>query len=121
MSTRTTDHVSSASHPDDDAVNRAKQEIQGLVQEVVALSKSEIEESDFFAALLEKSISALAAIGGVVWTLEENQPFKLQYQVNLQQTGLAASQAAQMLSRCSDRAEGRVHRHDRHGYREFVR
>lgn len=88
--------MSSASQPDDDAVNRAKQEIQALVQEVVALSKSEIEETDFFAALLEKSISALAAIGGVVWTLEEGQPFKLQYQVNLQQTGLAASQAAQM-------------------------
>jgi multidrug efflux pump subunit AcrA (membrane-fusion protein) len=65
------------------------------VQEVVALSKSEIEETDFFAALLEKSIAALAAVGGVVWTLEENQPFKLQYQVNLQQTGLAASQASQ--------------------------
>ena len=96
MSTRTPEHVSSASQPDDDAVNRAKQEIQALVQEVVALSKSEIEETDFFAALLEKSISALAAIGGVVWTLEEGQPFKLQYQVNLQQTGLAASQAAQM-------------------------
>jgi multidrug efflux pump subunit AcrA (membrane-fusion protein) len=96
MSTRTPEHVSSASQPDDDAVNRAKQEIQSLVQEVVTLSKSEIEEVDFFAALLEKSISALAAIGGVVWTLEEGQPFKLQYQVNLQQTGLAASQAAQM-------------------------
>jgi len=87
--------VSSASQPDDDAVNRAKQEIQSLVQDVVTLSKSEIEEVDFFAALLEKSISALAAIGGVVWTLEEGQPFKLQYQVNLQQTGLAASQTAQ--------------------------
>jgi multidrug efflux pump subunit AcrA (membrane-fusion protein) len=96
MSTRTPEYVSSASQPDDDAVNRAKQEIQALVQEVVTLSKSEIEETDFFAALLEKSISALAAIGGVVWTLEEGQPFKLQYQVNLQQTGLAASQAAQM-------------------------
>ena len=96
MSTRTPEHVSSASQPDDDAVNRAKQEIQSLVQDVVALSKSEIEEVDFFAALLEKSISALAAIGGVVWTLEEGQPFKLQYQVNLQQTGLAASQTAQM-------------------------
>lgn len=95
MSTRTPEHVSSASQPDDDAVNRAKQEIQSLVQDVVALSKSEIEEVDFFAALLEKSISALAAIGGVVWTLEEGQPFKLQYQVNLQQTGLAASQTAQ--------------------------
>lgn len=89
-------HPDDSLGPDDDAVRRAKQEIQSLVQELVALSRSEVEESDFYAALLEKSISALAAIGGVVWTIEEGQPFKLQHQVNLQQTGLAASQASQM-------------------------
>jgi multidrug efflux pump subunit AcrA (membrane-fusion protein) len=63
---------------------------------VVDLSKSEVEQTEFFAALLEKSIAALAAIGGVVWTIEEGGPFKLEYQVNLQQSGLAASQTAQM-------------------------
>jgi multidrug efflux pump subunit AcrA (membrane-fusion protein) len=94
---RTSEQVSSASQPepDDDAVRRAKQEIQSLVQEVVDLSRSEIEESEFFAAMLDKAIAALAAIGGVVWTIEEGGPFKLQYQVNLQQTGLASTQAAQ--------------------------
>jgi multidrug efflux pump subunit AcrA (membrane-fusion protein) len=98
---RTSEHVSSASPsdssrgPDEDAVLRAKQEIQSLVQEVVELSRSEIEEPEFFAAMLDKAIAALAAIGGVVWTLEEGKPFKLQYQVNLQQTGLGASPEAQ--------------------------
>ena len=82
--------------PDDDAVRRAKFEIQTLVQEVVDLSKSEIEQSEFFAALLDKSIAALAAIGGVVWTIEEGGPFKLEYQVNLQQTGLPSNPTAQM-------------------------
>jgi multidrug efflux pump subunit AcrA (membrane-fusion protein) len=100
MSTGTPQQVSSGYSeergPDEDAVQRAKQEIQSLVQEVVDLSRSEIEEADFFAAMLDKAIAALAAIGGVVWTIEEGAPFKLQYQVNLQQTGLAASQEAQM-------------------------
>ena len=84
-----------ASSVDEDAVQRAKQEIQGLVQEVVELSKSEIEPAEFYAALMDKSVSALAAIGGVVWTLEEGSGLQLQYQVNLQQTGLAQSEVAQ--------------------------
>jgi multidrug efflux pump subunit AcrA (membrane-fusion protein) len=100
MSSRIEEQVSSASPedrgPDEEAVQRAKQEIQTLVQEVVDLSRSEVEEAEFFAALLDKAIAALAAIGGVVWTIEEGAPFKLQYQVNLQQTGLTASQSSQM-------------------------
>lgn len=89
-------HPDNSSGPDDDAIRRAKQEIQSLVQELVAISKSDVEEADFYASLLEKSISALAAIGGVVWTLEEGQPLKLQHQINLQQSGLAGNQTGQM-------------------------
>jgi multidrug efflux pump subunit AcrA (membrane-fusion protein) len=88
--------VSSAQNPDDDAVQRAKYEIQNLVQEVVELSRSEIEPGEFFAAMMDKSVSALAAIGGVVWMQEENGQLKLEYQVNLRQTGLAESESAQM-------------------------
>ena len=76
-------------------MQRAKQEIQSLVQEVVDLSKSEIEPTEFYAALMDKSVSALAAIGGVVWTQEEGAPLTLEYQVNLRETGLAESEAAQ--------------------------
>jgi multidrug efflux pump subunit AcrA (membrane-fusion protein) len=81
---------------DEDAVLRAKQEIQTLVQEVVELSRSEIEPGEFYAALIDKSVAALAAIGGVVWTQEEGAPLKLEYQVNLRQTGLAESEEAQI-------------------------
>ena len=81
--------------PDEDAVQRAKQEIQSLVQEVVELSKSEAEPGEFYAALMDKSVSALAAIGGVVWTKEEGAPLQLEYQVNLRETGLAESETAQ--------------------------
>ena len=95
---------------DEDAVRRAKQEIQSLVREVVELSRSEIEPNEFYAALMDKSVSALAAIGGVVWTMEEGAGVKLEYQVNLRETGLADSEEAQqqhgrLLQQVIDRGE----------------
>ncbi|QEG37484.1 efflux RND transporter periplasmic adaptor subunit [Bythopirellula goksoeyrii] len=81
---------------DDEAIQRAKFEIQSLVQEVVQLSKSEIEPNEFFSATMDKTVSALAAVSGVVWMLEEGGPLKLEYQVNLRETGLAQSEEAQV-------------------------
>ncbi|HYO23927.1 MAG TPA: HlyD family efflux transporter periplasmic adaptor subunit [Lacipirellulaceae bacterium] len=106
-----TSRASGGAAVDEEAVLRAKQEIQSLVQEVVDLSKSEIEPTDFYAALLEKSISALAAIGGVVWTYDPSTGFKLEYQVNLQQTGLrgspeAMNQHSRLLGQLAKRGEG---------------
>jgi multidrug efflux pump subunit AcrA (membrane-fusion protein) len=80
------------------------------VQEVVDLSKTEVEPTQFYASLLEKSISALAAIGGVVWTFEEGAGFKLEYQVNLKQTGLlespeAMNQHSRLLASLAKRGE----------------
>ena len=86
----------SAASVDDEAVRRAKQEIQGLIQEIVEISKTDVEPTDFYDALLSKSVSALAAIGGVVWTVDENGALGLQFQINLQQTGLAEDQTAQI-------------------------
>lgn len=85
-----------SSHPDDDAIRRAKQEIQGLVQEMVEISKSDVEAGEFYAALIDKSVSALAAVGGVVWSIDETAGFKLEYQRNLRESGLANNPAAQM-------------------------
>ena len=97
MSTYTNPSPSGSSpSPEDEAVLRAKQEIQGLVQELVELSKSEVEPGEFYEALLGRSVSALAAIGGVVWILDENGGLSLQFQINLQQTGLPENKNAQL-------------------------
>lgn len=80
----------------EEAVLRAKQEIQGLMHEIVDLSKTEVDPSQFYAAVIDKSVTALAAIGGVAWVQDESGPLKLEYQVNLRQTGLAESQNAQI-------------------------
>ncbi len=98
---------------DEDAIRRAKQEINSLIYEVEELSRSDAEPAEFFAALLDKSITALAALGGVVWTLEETGAMKLEYQVGLKQSGLVESQRAQaqhgrLLQQVVEKAESAI-------------
>jgi hypothetical protein len=81
--------------PDDEQVQRAKREIQGLVQEISELSRSEISPGDFYDAMLNKVVAALAAPGGAVWTVAEGGGLQLAYQINLQQTGLIENQVGQ--------------------------
>lgn len=80
---------------DADQVERAKREIQGLVQEIAELSRSDISPADFYNAMLNKVVAALAAPGGAVWTLTDNGALQLAYQINLQQTGLIENQVGQ--------------------------
>ena len=63
---------------DAEAVRAAKMEIQGIVQEIAALSKSDIGAEEFYEALLNKVVQALAAIGGAVWTIAYSFFFKAQ-------------------------------------------
>lgn len=70
-------------------IEQTKQQIRGLVQEIAQFSKSEMAPEEFYCELLPRVVSALAAIGGVVWTKNEEGRLALQYQVNLHQTRLA--------------------------------
>jgi hypothetical protein len=80
---------------DADQVERAKREIQGLVQEISELSRSEISPAEFYDAMLNKVVAALAAPGGAVWTVSDGGGLQLAYQINLQQTGLIENQVGQ--------------------------
>ena len=48
-------------------VEQAQQQIRGLVDEIVALSRRELPPEQFYAEYLSRVVSALAAVGGVVW------------------------------------------------------
>ena len=90
MTVSATEQSNVAGHrPDDDAVNRAKREIQAIVQQIAELSRSEVAPERFYDELLNKTVSALAAAGGAVWILAEGSGLQLAYQINLRQTGLA--------------------------------
>ncbi len=80
--------AASSAAVDADQVERAKREIQGLVHEISELSRSDISPADFYNAMLNKVVSALAAPGGAVWTVSDTGGLQLDYQINLQQTGL---------------------------------
>ncbi len=76
-------------------IEQTKQQIRGLVAEIAQLSKSDIAPQEFYAEFLTRVVSALAAIGGAVWTTEEEGRLTLQYKINIEQTGLAESEEAQ--------------------------
>lgn len=80
---------------DAEQVERAKREIQSLVQEIAELSRTEIAPIDFYNAMLNKVVAALAAPGGAVWTMAPSGGLQLAYQINLQQTGLIENQIGQ--------------------------
>lgn len=76
-------------------VERAKREIQGLVQEIAELSRTEIAPAEFYDSLLNKVVAALAAPGGAVWTIGETGGLQLNYQINLRDTGLIENPVGQ--------------------------
>jgi multidrug efflux pump subunit AcrA (membrane-fusion protein) len=71
-------------------VEQTKQQIRHLVREIAQMSKSEVGPQQYYDALLNRVVSALAAVGGAVWSVEKGR-LDLQYQINLRQTGLADS------------------------------
>jgi multidrug efflux pump subunit AcrA (membrane-fusion protein) len=77
-------------------IEQTKQQIRSLVGEIAQLSRSEIAPAQFYGEFLTRVVSALAAAGGAVWTLNEEGRLGLQYQINLQETGLAGDEAGQM-------------------------
>ncbi len=77
-----------------DLVEQTKQQIRGLVKEISQLSKSDLAPLEFYDALLNRVVQALAAIGGAVWTMVDGR-LELQYQINLRDTRLAESEENQ--------------------------
>jgi len=81
--------------PDASLVQEMKHEIRNLVQEIAQLAEADISEDAFYSGSLNRIVSAMAAIGGAVWTRDQGG-FSLQYQVNLAQVGLGSSDAARV-------------------------
>lgn len=80
--------MSSEPSVDPQLIEQTKQQIRSLVGEIAQLARSDIDPGEFYGQMLPRVVSALAAIGGVVWTLEDQNRLTLQYQVNLQEARL---------------------------------
>lgn len=80
---------------DPELVEQTRSQIRHLVQEISDLARSQVEPARFHEGFLIRVTSALASVGGAIWLRgAAGQPLDLQYQINLSQTELAASQTA---------------------------
>ena len=58
----------------DDLVQRARREIAEIIREVAALARKSIDRSSFFAALVDRTVCAIAAEGAVIWDCSDSTP-----------------------------------------------
>jgi hypothetical protein len=80
--------MSSEQSLDPQLIEQTKQQIRALVNEIAQLTKSGISPEQFYAEFLPRVVSALAALGGAIWTVNEDGRLALQYQMNLGETRL---------------------------------
>jgi multidrug efflux pump subunit AcrA (membrane-fusion protein)/transcriptional regulator with GAF, ATPase, and Fis domain len=81
---------------DPELVEQTKQQIRNLVREISQIAKSEVGPQEFYDAVLNRIVSALAAVGGAIWTVTESGQLTLEYQINLRETRLAESEDDQV-------------------------
>src|SRR4051812_48159759 len=81
---------------DPELVEQTKQQIRNLVREIAQIAKSDIGPQEFYDAVLNRIVAALAAVGGAVWTITESGQLALEYQINLRETRLAESEEDQV-------------------------
>ena len=86
---------SSSSSVDAEYVQATKQQVRNMVAEIAQLAKSDADPSQFYEAILTRAVSALVATGGAIWILDDDGRLQLQYQINLQSTGVAQSEEGQ--------------------------
>ncbi len=71
-----------------EAVDQTRQQIRGLVREIETMARSEITPEEFYEGFLHRVVAALAAIGGAVWTFDDEGQLTLSSHINLGETGL---------------------------------
>ncbi len=71
----------------DDGVEETKRQIRTLVNEIAELSKAGTSPNEYYPAVLQRIIAALAAQGGAVW-LVENNTLRMAYKILTQPEGI---------------------------------
>ena len=93
-----------ASGPTDENVESTKRHIRGLVNEISDLSKSETPAAEYYPAVLQRIIAALAASGGAIWLVDDQGSMRLAHQIQmdpalLQSNNEEAQQHGRLLTR----------------------
>ncbi len=82
---------------DQGLIRETRDQIRSLVDEITRLAQSNCSKKEFCQGFLTRTVGALASLGGAIWMKNPGAPrFALEYQINLSQTALASSDAAQI-------------------------
>ena len=73
---------------DQNLVNETRKQISALIQEISELAQSEVTTEDFYDGFLTRTTSALASVGGAIWTVKDQGNLALTYHINMSATGL---------------------------------
>lgn len=74
---------------DPETIEQTRREIHTLAREIAELSKRDLPPEEYFRQFLDRVISAMAAVGGAVWTRNDAGGLQLLYQVNFRNTEIA--------------------------------
>ncbi|RLS54172.1 MAG: HlyD family efflux transporter periplasmic adaptor subunit [Planctomycetota bacterium] len=77
------------------SVEEARQQIRALVDEIDQLSKSDLAEADFFQGLLERVLTAMGAVAGLVWLIGEGGRLEAASHIGLPNTGIGETPQSQ--------------------------
>ena len=80
-----------SSGSNEENVEQTKRQIRTLVNEVAELSKSEVLAAEFYPAVLQKVVNALAARGGAVWLLDGENGLRLAHHIDISPNLIDAS------------------------------
>lgn len=99
--------------PSQETVEQTKQQIRTLINEIAELSRSETPAEEYYPSVLKRVVDALAAVGGAIWLLDEDNTLRLSYQINVNQNLLDtesedAMKHGRMLTRLFQRGQSEL-------------
>ena len=86
-----------ASGPSDENVENTKRHIRTLVNEITELSKSDAKAAEYYPAVLQRIIYALAASDGAVWLVDTDGGMRLAHQIQMDPSLMQANNPEAML------------------------
>jgi hypothetical protein len=75
-------------------LEQTRRQINRLVEEIAKLSEEDRPPSEYYGQFLQRVLAAVAAPAGAVWVRTPQGHLQLQFQINMRQVGLDASETA---------------------------
>jgi hypothetical protein len=84
--------VSAGPDPNVNLIEETRKQINRLFEEVARLCEADLPPAEFYGEFLKRVLTALAAPAGAVWIRTPQGNLQLQFQINMREVGLDASE-----------------------------